>query len=191
MPVVPDLTLRVATPADVSSLVALVHAAYRDADRSGWTTEAPILGGQRIDERMLSELIADPDAAIVVTSTHCSAGGTSAGDIVACGALRHAAGAPTASFGLFAVDPDHQGCGIGGHLLAHVEERAAARGATQLRLEVIHTRHELLGWYRRRGYQPTGETAPFPYGDERFGVPKRDDLHFVVLERTLSPPTPT
>jgi len=191
MPVVTDLTLRVATPADVSPLVALVHAAYREADRSGWTTEATILGGQRIDEGMLGELLADPDVAIVVTSTRWRAGGTSTGDLVACGALRHAPGAPTASFGLFAVDPDHQGRGIGGHLLAHVEERAAARGAAQLRLEVIHTRHELLGWYRRRGYEPTGETAPFPYGDERFGVPKRDDLYFMVLERTLSPPTPT
>ena len=31
----------------------------------------------------------------------------------------------------------------------------------------------------------TGETEPFPYGDARFGQPTRDDLVFVVLERTL------
>ncbi|CAN5257943.1 GNAT family N-acetyltransferase [soil metagenome] len=30
-----------------------------------------------------------------------------------------------------------------------------------------------------------GETEPFPYGDERFGTPLRDDLCFVVVEKTL------
>jgi hypothetical protein len=31
----------------------------------------------------------------------------------------------------------------------------------------------------------TGETQPFPYEDERFGMPARDDLSFVVLEKAL------
>jgi hypothetical protein len=31
----------------------------------------------------------------------------------------------------------------------------------------------------------TRETQPFPYGDERFGRPLRNDLHFVVLEKDL------
>jgi hypothetical protein len=35
------------------------------------------------------------------------------------------------------------------------------------------------------GYRRTGATQPFPYGDERFGTPLRDDLHFIVLEREL------
>jgi hypothetical protein len=26
---------------------------------------------------------------------------------------------------------------------------------------------------------------PFPHGDERFGIPKRDDLRFEVLEKPL------
>ena len=30
-----------------------------------------------------------------------------------------------------------------------------------------------------------GKTEPFPYGDERFGVPQRNDLHFVILEKAL------
>ena len=31
----------------------------------------------------------------------------------------------------------------------------------------------------------TGETAPFPYEDLRFGEPKRDDLSFIVMEKAL------
>jgi hypothetical protein len=37
----------------------------------------------------------------------------------------------------------------------------------------------------RRGYVRTGELTPFPYGDERFGVPMRDDLAFETLTKKL------
>jgi hypothetical protein len=50
---------------------------------------------------------------------------------------------------------------------------------------VMNIRHTLIAWYQRRGYALTGETVPFPYGDSRFGEPKRDDLSFVVLEKRL------
>lgn len=52
-------------------------------------------------------------------------------------------------------------------------------------MKVVNVRDELIAWYGRRGYAPTGETAPFPYGDDRFGQPLRDDLSFVVLQKTL------
>jgi len=50
---------------------------------------------------------------------------------------------------------------------------------------VIDVRAELIAFYQRRGYRRTGIKKPFPYGDERFGIPKRDDLQFEVLEKTL------
>ncbi|MEG1681718.1 MAG: GNAT family N-acetyltransferase, partial [Stenotrophomonas sp.] len=44
------LTFRNATAADIPALIDLVTSAYRgDASRVGWTTEADILDGQRID----------------------------------------------------------------------------------------------------------------------------------------------
>ena len=52
-------------------------------------------------------------------------------------------------------------------------------------MTVVQLRAELIAWYERRGYRPTGETRPFPYGDERFGTPRRDDLQFVVLHKRL------
>jgi hypothetical protein len=39
--------------------------------------------------------------------------------------------------------------------------------------------------YQRRGYALAIDTQPFPYGDERFGRPLRDDLFFVVLGKEL------
>jgi hypothetical protein len=53
-------------------------------------------------------------------------------------------------------------------------------------MTVIAQRTELIAWYERRGYAPTGETQPFPYGDPHFGLPKRKDLYFVVLRKPLS-----
>jgi hypothetical protein len=44
----------------------------------------------------------------------------------------------------------------------------------------------LIAWYKRRGYQETGTTTPFPYeyhGDWK-GV-LRNDLHFVVFSKEL------
>ena len=52
-------------------------------------------------------------------------------------------------------------------------------------MTVIEQRDELIAWYERRGYSRTGETAAFPYGDARFGEPKRPDLRFVVLTKEL------
>ena len=46
-----------------------------------------------------------------------------------------------------------------------------------------HVRDTLIAWYERRGYHRTGETEPYPYGDNRFGTPLREDLEFAILEK--------
>jgi hypothetical protein len=44
------LAVRVATVADAAALVALINSAYRgDSSKAGWTTEADLVGGQRVD----------------------------------------------------------------------------------------------------------------------------------------------
>ncbi len=87
---------------------------------------------------------------------------------------------------MFAVSPGQQNGGIGKQVLAEAERRVAADfGCTRLRMTVIDLREELIAWYERRGYRRTGEHAPFPYGDERFGIPRRDDLRFEWLEKDL------
>ena len=73
---------------------------------------------------------------------------------------------------------------------AIVFERALARaegqaGLARIRMNVVNVRDALIARYLRRGYHKTGETEPFPYGDDRFGAPLRDDLSFLVLEKDL------
>ena len=93
----------------------------------------------------------------------------------------------TGYFGMFAVRPDLQGAGIGDALLREAERVVRDEwNLPAMRMTVIDVRDELIAWYERRGYRRTGVHKPFPYGDTRFGVPRRDDLRFEVLEKAFA-----
>jgi ribosomal protein S18 acetylase RimI-like enzyme len=171
------LTFRAAGLDDIGALDDLVHAAYRgDASREGWTTEADLLGGQRTDPAALAEVISS--SRIVVAEDD--------GLVVGCCQLERREGG-TAYLGLLAVRPTLQARGAGRAIVAEGERIARSEwGASRVQITVIRQRSELIAWYERLGYRRTGATAPFPYGDERFGLPKVDDLAFVVLEKALS-----
>lgn len=170
-----SLTVRVAEAADVDSLLALVHSAYRGpSGRRGWTSEADLIDGPRTTRSLLAADVADPAITVLV-----------AGDLVGCAAVTLAEGATTASFGMFAVHPDAQAGGVGSTLLTAAEQTARERGATTMEMCVIDRRPELLAWYERRGYVRTGESRPFPYGEEGVGEPRDDDFRFAVLEKDL------
>lgn len=53
-------------------------------------------------------------------------------------------------------------------------------------MTVIEQRSELIAWYERRGFHRTGDYSPFPYGDERFGIPLRPDLRFEKLTKEIT-----
>ncbi|RST18947.1 GNAT family N-acetyltransferase [Streptomyces sp. WAC05374] len=173
-----ELTYRDATEADVPELVALVESAYRgDSSRAGWTTEADILQGQRTDPDGVRDVITSPGSRLLVVER--------AGEPIACCQLEHRGDA--AYFGMFAVRPGLQGGGVGRRVLAEAERLAvAAWGVREMHMTVISVRDELIAWYERRGYRRTGRTTPFPYGDERFGLPQRDDLEFELLVKNLA-----
>jgi ribosomal protein S18 acetylase RimI-like enzyme len=178
-----DIALRVAQEADAAALVALVNSAYRgDSSRAGWTTEADLLAGQRTDEAALREFIAGGsargDAAMLL---HEDAAGP-----LACVQLERRG--ERAYLGMLTIRPTAQAAGLGRALLAAAERHVRdAWGSRAIVMTVIEQRDELIAWYERRGYARTGRHAPFPYGDARFGEPKRPDLRFVVLEKRLEP----
>jgi len=175
-----ELEFRTATERDVDAVVALVQSAYRGpASQRGWTTEADLLDGQRVDPDMLREVLAQPSTDVVLVHRD--------GRLVGCCELerpRSAGGA--AHLGMFAVDPEQQGGGLGRAVLEHAERLVQGWGAESIELSVIEQRTELIAWYGRRGYADTGRREDFPYGDERFGRPRRDDLRFVVLAKPLT-----
>ncbi|AIR96822.1 GNAT family N-acetyltransferase [Streptomyces glaucescens] len=171
------LTYRDATDADVDTLVALIESAYRgDASRAGWTTEADILEGQRTDPEGVLEVVKSPDSRLLVVERD--------GAVVACCQLEHRG--EYAYFGMFAVSPTLQGAGLGKAVIAEAERRARETwGVREMHMTVISVREDLIAWYERRGYRRTGRMSPFPYGDERFGIPQRPDLEFELLVKPL------
>ncbi len=172
-----NLTFRRATAIDIPMLVELVTSAYRgDASRAGWTTEADLLDGARIDAERLAADIDRPHSVILL--------GEAGDETLACAHVAAEDGA--GYFGMFSVRPSLQGQGIGKAMLDEAERIARDEFAQPARrMTVIDVRDELIAYYARRGYRRTGVHKPFPYGDERFGIPKRDDLRFEVLEKAL------
>ncbi|MEU2161236.1 GNAT family N-acetyltransferase [Streptomyces chengbuensis] len=172
-----QLSYRDATASDVPALVELIESAYRgDSSRTGWTTEADILDGQRTDPEGVRQVIGAPGSRLLVVERD--------GELVACCQLEHRGDA--AYFGMFAVRPGLQGGGLGRLVIAEAERLVGeAWGVSEMHMTVISVREELIAWYERRGYRRTGRMTPFPYGDERFGVPRRDDLQFELLVKHL------
>ena len=178
-----NLVFRDAGIEDIPALVALVTSAYRgEASRAGWTTEADFLDGNRIDPDVLREDIGRPRSRVVVAEP--AAGTDAAAEMLACAHVADVDGA--GYFGMFAVRPGLQRAGVGNGVLVECERIAREDwGLPAMRMTVIDLREELIAWYERRGYRRTGTFKPFPYGDPRFGIPKRDDLRFEVLEKPL------
>lgn len=173
-----DLSIRLATEGDVPAIVALVTSAYRgDASRAGWTTEADLLDGQRTDSDGVRELLADPAGVVLLAER--------GGQLLACCHVKRDAKGD-GYFGMFSVQPSLQGGGVG-RLVLEAAERVLAEhlGCDVCNMTVIVQRDTLIAWYERRGYVRTGVFEPFPYGDDRFGIPRRDDLRFEVLRKPL------
>lgn len=172
-----ELAFRTATEADVSALVGLIESAYRgESSRAGWTTEADLLGGQRTDPEGVAAVVKDPDGRMLLVERD--------GELVACCQLENRG--EHAYFGMFAVRPGLQGGGLGRRVLAEAERSAREDwDARAMHMTVITQREDLIAWYERRGYRRTGKLTPFPYGDERFGIPQRDDLAFELLIKKL------
>jgi ribosomal protein S18 acetylase RimI-like enzyme len=177
------LRFRLAESPDVGAIVGLVDSAYRgDASRAGWTTEADLLDGPRTDTETVSAVVDAPGSVMLVAEAD--------GHLAGCCQLERRPGGEV-YFGMFAVRPGWQGRGRGQEILAEAERLAREDwGATCMVMTVLAQRLDLIAWYQRRGYRLTGHGRPFPYGDERFGIPRRPDLSFVELGKRLAPGPP-
>jgi ribosomal protein S18 acetylase RimI-like enzyme len=171
------IPLRPATAPDFPSIVALMNTAFRGKD--GWSVEGDYITGERTNISLLREETAKGTLYLLA---HDAATSTLQG----CVSLQPAS--PEKWYlGSLTVLPTQQNTGFGRELLTAAEQYAAANGARIIEITVVQVRESLIAWYERRGYRRTGESRPFPYSDTRYGTPTRPDLHFVVLEKHLTP----
>lgn len=169
MPIIP------ATLADVPDLTALINSSYRgEGSKKGWTTEADLIDGQRIDHEGLTQQMQDPNAVIFKNVDDN-------GKITGCVYLQKRI--DKLYVGMLTVSPLLQANGLGRQLLQVAEDYAKSVNYHILTMTVITTREELIGWYERRGYMKTGEVIPLII-TEKFGVLKQP-LEMFKLDKTI------
>lgn len=162
----------------IGSIVKLVNFAYRgEGAKQGWTTEADLLDGQRVDTDGIREMINSDNSVIIVAENDDN------GELIGCVHLeKHE---DKCYLGMLTVDPTLQNKGIGKMLIEESEALAQFWDCKSIYITVISVRDEIIAWYKRHGFQDTGEKKPFPVNDKRFGIPKVKDLEFSVLNKGI------
>ena len=143
--------IRPATADDIPALHALVERAYRgNTAREGWTHEADLIVGDRTSQDELRATLADADNVVLVAEQ--------GGNLI--GTVTITRISPDRCYlGMLGVDPQRQAGGIGRHLVGAAEDAARRTFAAKvMEMTVITERSELIDWYLRLGYAPTGET---------------------------------
>jgi len=171
--------LEPATEADHAAVVALVNLAYRGSggEAQSWNVETDVIEGERTTLPLLrADLAAKPHARLMLHRDT---------EALLASVWLEPLGDGGWYLGLLAIRPDLQARGLGRSMLDACEAYVAASGGARVIMSVLNVREALIGWYERRGYVRTGEIESYPYGDERFGRPLRDDLAFVMLAKDL------
>ncbi|RFZ95077.1 GNAT family N-acetyltransferase [Mucilaginibacter conchicola] len=163
-----------ATLTDVPELVALINSAYRgEGAKQGWTTEADMIEGTRIDHDSLTEELNDPNVTLFKN--------TEDGKITGCVYVQKRN--DKLYLGMLTVSPTLQAKGLGKQLLQAAEEHGRAGGLKAMTMTVITKRHELIAYYERRGYAKTGEVISLNI-PEQFGRVK-EPLEMYIFDKPL------
>ena len=167
---------RKAVLTDAEAIVKLANMAYRgESSRSGWTTEADILDGLRTTVNEVERLIASQNTIILLYLN----------DSELCGSICLDMTQSAVHIGMFVVNPTLQANGIGKSLLAEAEKLAQRTWVVdKFQMHVITIRHELIAFYERRGYLPTGILSEFPV-NPAIWQPKLADLQLEALEKIV------
>ncbi len=147
-----------ATAADIPRLHVLVEMSYRgESSTKGWTSETDILGGIRTTPELLTKEMNTPGGKFLKYLDD-------EGNINGCVYTLLVPAENRLYIGVLCVNPDIQSKGVGKQLMAAAEKVGLENGCTKATISVISRRVELVEWYERRGYKPTGEAKPFAVG---------------------------
>lgn len=164
-----------ATLNDIPQLEKLINSAYRgDESKKGWTTEADLLEGKRIDADGIEKLITQPGSVIL----KCCNGNN---DLIGCVYLKK--NSNRMYLGMLTVSPTLQAGGIGKKIMKASEEYAVENNCDIMKMRVVSVRDALIAWYKRHGYNDTGKTEPF--GDASTLSVQKQPLEFIIMEKIL------
>jgi GNAT superfamily N-acetyltransferase len=183
----------------------VINWAYRGkhpgGDQLAWTGERHLLSGKRTTVEQLEAMLQRCDVprpcelmllALGADDVTDKGGKTSGGGSKILGTVhvqkleQHG----ECEIGMFSVDPDQQGRGVGGMLLHHAETFAGDFFAARtLVMHVLEGRNEIQAWYERCGYSVASGAPkrPFPFNPNTLSVPlvPKEDLNFLRLEKLL------
>ncbi len=165
----PDLTkyfqVRIADMADVGEITLLINSAFRSAE--GFFVE-----GDRIETKEVIEKLSTGKFLLAEAE----------GTLIGCVYVEPRS--ERAYLGLLSVDPSRQQSGVGSLLMAEAENHCRGIGCRFMDIKLVNLRHELPGFYQKRGYVETG-TSSFPAD-----VATKEPCHFIDMAKPLgSKPT--
>jgi predicted N-acetyltransferase YhbS len=134
------IRVRLATRKDIPIIVAIVNRAFQ--------VESFFLMHDRTDVENVTEMF-EKGAYLLAER---------AGQIL--GAVYFEKRGERAYFGMLSVEPETKGQGLGRLLIDAVEEHARDQGCVAMDITVVNLRTELPPFYRRFGYEITGEMPP-------------------------------
>jgi predicted N-acetyltransferase YhbS len=157
----PGLHIREVTPADIPALAAMINSAF---------SIETFLEGTRTDEDRLAAMMRK--GAILAAEE-------SAGRLLGCvyTEVRGARG----YLGQLAVDPAHQGEGLGRLIVNAAEDHLRRQGCEAVEITVLSLRPELPPIYRRFGYVETGTEEFNPSRPLKSGA----ECHCIVMSKKL------
>ena len=155
------MKIRFGTAADIPEIARVINAAYRVEDF--------FVRGNRTSDEDIRVRMAAPGNCFIVAEGPGSLVGAVALDIAE----------SRGHFAMLAVDPHHQGRGIGRMLMSAIDDHCRSEGCTTLDIEVVNLREELPSFYEGFGYEAV-ETIPF----DKPGKLTRD-AHMVRMSKTL------
>ena len=171
------LKFRKAIINDAETVCTLVNSVYRgENSKKGWTTEAYMLGGIRIDNQSVMKITGNDSSVIILAEF----------ENVLIGCVNLEARGKICHLGMLSVDVNYQDKGIGKKIMEYSEGYAKFEMECDImEMKVIGQRKELIDFYIRRGYKITGESEQFIL-NAHFGEPKTSDLYFEYLTKDLN-----
>lgn len=156
------LSVRRASRDDISAIVSLVNRAFE--------VELFFLNGDRTSVENVTEMMAKGDYLLAETP---------GGRLV--GTVYFEKRGDRAYFGMLSVEPSLKGTGLGRLLIETVEEHARKQGCVVMDITVVNLRTELPPYYRRFGYEISGELPPPEPMRARSKIP----CHLVKMSKAL------